>query len=90
VLPRADGGVGRLKATATVIGLFEKWECSAAEIELAPGDLPAIFSDGVSEAMRGEEEYGEERLLEVLSACRELSVEQTVTGGPERAGVFGG
>jgi serine phosphatase RsbU (regulator of sigma subunit) len=29
--------------------------------------------------MRGEEEYGEERLLGVLRACRKLSVEQTVT-----------
>jgi sigma-B regulation protein RsbU (phosphoserine phosphatase) len=79
VLLRADGSVERLKATAMVIGLFEKWDCLSAEIELAPGDLLAIFSDGVSEAMRGEEEYGEERLLGVLRACGELSVEQTVT-----------
>jgi sigma-B regulation protein RsbU (phosphoserine phosphatase) len=79
VLLRADGSVERLKATAMVIGLFEKWDCLSAEIELAPGDLLAIFSDGVSEAMRGEEEYGEERLLGVLRACRKLSVEQTVT-----------
>jgi serine phosphatase RsbU (regulator of sigma subunit) len=79
VLLRADGSVERLKATAMVLGLFEKWDCLSAEIELAPGDLLAIFSDGVSEAMRGEEEYGEERLLGVLRACGELSVEQTVT-----------
>lgn len=78
MLLRADGSVQRLKATAMVIGLFEKWDCVSGEIGLAPGDLFAIFSDRVSEAMRGEEEYGEERLLDVLLASNELSVEQTV------------
>lgn len=76
---RADGSIDRLKATATVIGLFEKWECTSGQIDLAPGDLLAIFSDGVTEAMRGEEEYGEERLIEVLHASAGLPVDQVVT-----------
>jgi sigma-B regulation protein RsbU (phosphoserine phosphatase) len=79
VLLRADGSIERLKATATVIGLFERWECGSREIALAPGDTLAIFSDGVTEAMRVEEEYGEERLLNVLLACRTHSAEQMVT-----------
>jgi sigma-B regulation protein RsbU (phosphoserine phosphatase) len=79
VLLRANGSIERLKATATVIGLFEKWDCDSREIALAPGDLLAIFSDGVTEAMRVEEEYGEERLLDVLLACRNRSAEQMVT-----------
>lgn len=79
LLLRADGSTERLKATAMVIGLFERWDCASGEIELAPGDLLVIFSDGVTEAMHGEEEYGEERLLDVLLARRELSVEQMVT-----------
>jgi phosphoserine phosphatase RsbU/P len=62
----ADGHVERLECTTTVIGLFGKWECETGEIELHPGDLLAIFSDGVTEAMRGEEEYGESRFLNVL------------------------
>ena len=56
---RADGRVQRLAATATVIGLFERWDCAVASIDLAPADLLAIFSDGVSEAERGDEEFGE-------------------------------
>jgi serine phosphatase RsbU (regulator of sigma subunit) len=79
MLLRVDGSVERLKSTATVIGLFEKWECEAREINLAPGDLLAIFSDGVTEAMRGEEEFGEARLLDVLRETSGLSAEQVVT-----------
>jgi serine phosphatase RsbU (regulator of sigma subunit) len=41
-----------------------------ASIELAPADLLAIFSDGVSEAERGEEEFGEARLLQTLQELR--------------------
>ena len=62
-----------------VIGLFEKWDCGAREIQLEPGDLLAIFSDGVTEAMRGEEEFGEARLMEDLRRSRGLPVEQIVT-----------
>jgi len=28
-----------------VIGLFERWDCAVASIDLAPADLLAIFSD---------------------------------------------
>jgi sigma-B regulation protein RsbU (phosphoserine phosphatase) len=79
MLLRVDGSVERLKSTATVIGLFEKWECEARAIELDPGDLLAIFSDGVTEAMRGEEEFGESRLLDALRDTSHVSVEQVVT-----------
>jgi serine phosphatase RsbU (regulator of sigma subunit) len=71
--------VERLQSTATVIGLFEKWECEPREIHLAPGDLLAIFSDGVTEAMRGEEEFGESRFLDVLRAASQLPAEEVVT-----------
>ena len=36
-LARADGSVERLAATATVLGLFEEWDCTVAELELASG-----------------------------------------------------
>lgn len=75
---RQDGSLQRLGATATVIGLFEQWECAVAEVELVPGDLLAVFSDGVTEAERGEEQFGEARLIEQLRACRGLPVEEIV------------
>jgi serine phosphatase RsbU (regulator of sigma subunit) len=67
---RADGTVQRLAATATVIGLFERWDCAVESIELAPTDLLAVFSDGVSEAERGDEQFGEARLLLTLQELR--------------------
>jgi serine phosphatase RsbU (regulator of sigma subunit) len=65
---RANGDVAGLAATATVVGLFEQWECSAAEICLAPGDLLAVFSDGLVEATRDGEEFGDARLTAALQA----------------------
>ena len=53
-----------LQATATVLGLFEEWDCSVAELELAAGDVLVIYTDGISEASPNEEdEFGEERLI---------------------------
>jgi phosphoserine phosphatase RsbU/P len=75
---RQDGSVERLPATATVIGMFEEWECEVEHIHLAPGELLAIFSDGVTEAAHNEEEYGDARLVQELQACRHLSASEIV------------
>jgi sigma-B regulation protein RsbU (phosphoserine phosphatase) len=79
LLLRADGSVDRLEATATVVGLFETWQCVACDIQLGPADLLAISSDGVTEAMLGEEEFGEPRFLDELRRARRLPLEQVVT-----------
>ncbi len=79
MLLRADGSVDRLEATATVIGLFETWECVAREIQMGSADLLAISSDGVTEAMLGEEEFGESRFLDELRRARRLPLEEVVT-----------
>jgi sigma-B regulation protein RsbU (phosphoserine phosphatase) len=69
LISRAGGGVDRLTATATVLGLFELWESSVAETELSSGDILAIYTDGVTEAASANgEEFGEERLLSLLRA----------------------
>jgi serine phosphatase RsbU (regulator of sigma subunit) len=69
LLSRANGGIDRLTATATVLGLFDPWECSVAETELGSGDILAIYTDGVTEAANAnEEEFGEERLVSLLRA----------------------
>ncbi len=90
ILLRAGGEVERLASSATVIGLFEKWECVARETDLAPGDLLAIFSDGVTEAMRGEEEFGESRFLDDLRKTNACPLEQVVTTVFESVQQFSG
>jgi serine phosphatase RsbU (regulator of sigma subunit) len=78
VLLRPDGSVERLKATGTVIGLFESWQCTVAQVQLAPEDLLVIFSDGVTEADCGDEQFGEARLINELRVHGNLSVSEMV------------
>jgi sigma-B regulation protein RsbU (phosphoserine phosphatase) len=74
VLVRAGGEVERLKATTTVLGLFEDWECPLAEQTLHPGDTLVLYSDGVTEAHSDQgEEFGESRLIETILKWRHLS-----------------
>jgi serine phosphatase RsbU (regulator of sigma subunit)/predicted enzyme related to lactoylglutathione lyase len=72
ILLRADGTLERLDATGTVLGLFPDWACAIEERELFPGDVLALFTDGVTEAFdESGEEFGEERLIEALRRNRE-------------------
>ncbi len=64
---RAKGDLERLAATATVLGLFEQWDCTVAECELASGDILVIYTDGISEAgPNEEEEFGELNLIATI------------------------
>jgi serine phosphatase RsbU (regulator of sigma subunit) len=75
LLLRADGKLERLTALATVLGLFEEWETSVAEVQLAAGDLLLLYTDGVTEAENAAgEQFGESRLIETLRAQRHLPV----------------
>jgi phosphoserine phosphatase RsbU/P len=77
---RQNGRVERLSATATVLGLFEQWQCSTNEVQFEPGDLLVLYSDGVTEAYDDrEEEFGEARLKQVLEANRNLEISALLT-----------
>jgi serine phosphatase RsbU (regulator of sigma subunit)/catechol 2,3-dioxygenase-like lactoylglutathione lyase family enzyme len=71
LLLRNDGEVEHLSAMSSVLGLFPDWECCTDERRLLPGDLLAIYTDGITEAFDDrEEEFGESRLLEALHTHR--------------------
>jgi len=73
LLLRSGNTVERLEATATVMGLFEQWSCTVAEAQLAPGDILVLYTDGITEAANPDgEEFGEERLLNLLQTNRDL------------------
>ncbi|MGH9496017.1 MAG: PP2C family protein-serine/threonine phosphatase [Candidatus Sulfotelmatobacter sp.] len=73
LLLRSDGSFDRLGATATVLGLLGSWECTLAQAQIGPGDLLGLFTDGVTEATASNgEEFGEERLLQVLQKTIKL------------------
>jgi serine phosphatase RsbU (regulator of sigma subunit) len=74
LLLHAAGGVERLETTAPALGIFADWACPTAERQLVPGDLLAIYTDGITEAFDPcGEEFGEERLIETLHRSRDLS-----------------
>ena len=63
-------GDHRAQVGGTVLGLFPEIEFQEAEIDLRAGDLLVAFTDGVTDALDGAgEEFGEERLKEVLRAA---------------------
>jgi serine phosphatase RsbU (regulator of sigma subunit) len=68
LLLRRGGAAEWLPATATVLGMFDDWDCQLGRVALAPGDVLAAYSDGVTEAEGGEGTFGEERLLEAVRA----------------------
>ena len=77
VLLRNDGSTERMDATCTVVGLFEDWQCVLGASQLGPGDILALYTDGVTECFnQGGEEFGEQRLLAALQHTRCLSAEQ--------------
>lgn len=64
---RPDGTCERLDSTGTLLGLFPNWDCRIDECQMATGDLLALYTDGVTEALndRGEE-FGEDSLVQRL------------------------
>jgi sigma-B regulation protein RsbU (phosphoserine phosphatase) len=66
-----EQGAQMLAPTGMVVGLLPNASYQAKSVELAPGSLLAIFTDGVTEAVnKDDEEYGEQRLLEALQQVR--------------------
>jgi serine phosphatase RsbU (regulator of sigma subunit)/catechol 2,3-dioxygenase-like lactoylglutathione lyase family enzyme len=62
-----EGKLERLEPTCTVLGLFREWDCSVGERSLSPGDMVALFTDGIVEARNhADEEFGELRLIDAL------------------------
>jgi len=80
LLLRRDGNVEQLESTSTLLGLFNEWDCSMREQELSPGDVLALYTDGITEASdeRGEE-FGERSLIDALRQHRDLSCEGLLT-----------
>ncbi|HEX4594148.1 MAG TPA: SpoIIE family protein phosphatase [Bryobacteraceae bacterium] len=74
LLLRRGGAVEKLSATATVVGIFEDWECSIDERQMTAGDTLAFYTDGITESFNDAgEEFGEQRLIEALQRYRELA-----------------
>jgi serine phosphatase RsbU (regulator of sigma subunit)/catechol 2,3-dioxygenase-like lactoylglutathione lyase family enzyme len=79
LLLRKDGTLDRLETTATVLGLFQDWDCTIGERQLARGDVFVLYTDGVTESFDAKgDEFGEERLIESLLRRRGLSSQAAI------------
>jgi serine phosphatase RsbU (regulator of sigma subunit) len=77
ILLRHNGTVELLHSTSTVLGLFEQWDSPIVERQLCPGDLLALYTDGVTESLNESgEEFGEHRLIESLRHKEALTTQQ--------------
>jgi PAS domain S-box-containing protein len=77
LLREATGAIERLPATSPPVGVVPRERFPAgARVRVAAGDALLLYSDGVTEAQRGRDRFGEERLAAVLADNRGANPER--------------
>jgi serine phosphatase RsbU (regulator of sigma subunit) len=90
LIVRASGEIEPLGTAGSLIGILPEvrlWEETA---QLHRDDALVFYTDGVTEARRGREQFGEERLHETLNACHGQSAAQIADGIESAVLEFGG
>jgi len=71
-----DGDFQRLTVGGTVVGIFPDAEYEHACLTLRPGDLFVAYTDGIVESVNEYgEEFGEQRLIQLIQRNRTLTAE---------------
>lgn len=79
LLLRAGGDVETVMGGGLILGAFADVSYEEMKIRLEKGDLMLLYTDGVTEAMNGEEEfYGDRRLKEELKRLTGLPVAEVL------------
>jgi sigma-B regulation protein RsbU (phosphoserine phosphatase) len=74
-------GVGQLASGSVPVGLFSSASYSDDRIQLEPGDVLVIYSDGVTEALNlAGDEFGDERLATELMKTRTAPLPDILQG----------
>ncbi len=80
LLLRNDDSLEYLESTATVLGLFGHWKCESRSLQLYAGDILVFYTDGLTESSdEAGDEFGNERVIEVLQRNRTLPAEEILT-----------
>lgn len=75
LLVRADGSIEELASTGPILGLLPNARWRSVQTRLECGDRLVLYSDGVTEAMRDEEELGVcglRRIVRKAASAREI------------------
>lgn len=75
----AEGNVEELRAQGVVLGVFEGPPFAQVSLQLKPGDIVCMYTDGITEASNPANElFGEDRLQSVLVNNRSLPTRDIV------------
>lgn len=89
ILVRADGSALELGLGGLPLGLFDNGVYKADGVEFAAGDLVCIYSDGITEsASPRDEEFGPERLIELLQSIHRDPLPEIVSRIDEEVSEF--
>jgi len=78
VLVKVAGSIQRLPRLGFCLGMFSEAQFEVGEVRIDPGERLCLFTDGIVESRDKErEEYGEERLIELLKANPDESARET-------------
>lgn len=91
ILLRKDDSVEMLESGGLLLGVMKQAVYERGTISIHQGDLIAMYSDGVTEAANANgEEFGEERLIELLRTNRNASPKRIVDTVNRSIGEFTG
>jgi sigma-B regulation protein RsbU (phosphoserine phosphatase) len=66
-----------LKARGIALGVIDEVDLQSVKVDLTPGDVLVLYTDGVTEAINDkEEEFGEERLLRIIAENRKRPAQE--------------
>lgn len=87
-LLRNEGAVVRLVPTGSLLGAFDGATFGETETHVDPDDLLFLYTDGLTEARCGGEQYGEERLMALLPRLGDRTPSVVVDAVLEDVGAF--
>jgi putative ABC transport system permease protein len=73
----SPAGIEELAQGGMIIGMFAQASYEEAEVDLRPGDVLIVYSDGVTEAHDpSDDEFGEDRLKDLLRRTAHLEINE--------------
>jgi phosphoserine phosphatase RsbU/P len=79
ILVGADGRAAQLDCSGALLGVFPDWKYETSSVRLSAGDRLLLFTDGITEAATpAGDEFGEQRLTELLRGCGRHSTSETM------------
>lgn len=79
LLRGSDGTVTPVGSHGLVLGVFENPELVTSRPRFGPGDTVVLYTDGVTEARRGSDQYGDDRLRALVAATDPAADHLTAT-----------